>query len=1141
MPPVNAGTIYSDVRIQLDKLRGDIQKVNVNFDKFAKTNAQQANTVGNNWKKSFNTLSLVGVGAFVAVSAAAKESVKTFAEFEQSLANVKSVAGATDKEFQKIEDAAKSAGETTRFTASQAADALYSLASAGLDAEESVAALDGVLQLAGATQSDLATTSASVVSTLAQYNLEASEATRVSNVFAAAIGNSQANMDKLTNAFRQVGPVAGALNISLEETTGAIQALLDAGFQGEQAGTALRNILSSLANEADPTTQKLKQLGLSFENLDPTVNGIIDIIGNLNDANLEASQILDAFGNRAGPQILSLLNVGKQGLDEYTKAVTNTNAAAEAYAIQNDTLQGSLDELGSATEALQIGLVKEFAPAIRFVADLLKSLVTFINQLPGPVKLLLGIFVLGVPTIFAVSTAITALTTAMAGLGVSITAVLGPIAAVVGGIAAITAGIVAVNNEIRKARFDDLEKRFGNLAKEFEISNDQLDKFVKTMEGLGAESDLSVTKAITKLKEFQKEVGISDERLDDLVNTAKFLGATSDNISAVTEEVFNLNEEFGATKQAIIEISSAFRFQDSANDTQVSLERINKIATEIGRNLGLTRAEVLKIGLSTKDLTDEYREQLEIAEKSARLQSEIVTTEMRKEIELAKIQRENNERRKAIIEAEAKAQKEREIAEAKAVARSKSIVEARVKAQETYNKTLRISNLLAKENLITRKEAIEKEINATEQLIETLFEIGYTAENVEQTYIDATGKRVSKVQEGNKILRNLIDDILPELKNKFKEVKEVEDFEERNKFAEEYKNKLIDLNSTERERIQIARNRAIAEVSAADLTAEATSEALDALNKYYDALLNIHDLKNADIDDTIKWTEEQQKALNEVSSTAETVVKVFSDVFGAINELSSASAQRRIDDLDKVLNANLRNLDAQLQAALEVAGVAEETREEKLQKEIAEARVSGDTQTEIEKSNELKRLQITEDFEKQKQKAVEETEKNKAQIQYKSAISQWTINLALAVADAARAIITGFAQLGPIGGAIAAASTATTTGIEIAAMNAARPLPPAFKTGGFVIPKGYQTGGIVLPSGSSGKQIVVAENGSPEMMLNAGREGAGFMDLFANRIAAKLKGLNGGNINVTMIMDGRKVAEGSAQYYNNGQVRVFLK
>jgi len=134
-------------------------------------------------------------------------------------------------------------------------DALYSLASAGMSATEAVKALDGVLMLAGSTQSDLATTSASMVATLRQYNLVASESTRVSNVFAAAIGNSMATMEKITSAMTQVGPVASALGVSLEETVGSLEALYDAGYRGEQAGTALKAILGKLAAETDPTTK----------------------------------------------------------------------------------------------------------------------------------------------------------------------------------------------------------------------------------------------------------------------------------------------------------------------------------------------------------------------------------------------------------------------------------------------------------------------------------------------------------------------------------------------------------------------------------------------------------------------------------------------------------------------------------------------------------------------------------------------------------------------------------------------------------------------------------------------------------------------------------------------------------------------
>jgi len=1143
---VNAGTIYSDVRIQLDKLSGDLKKVDAKFDQFVANNKTNAGKVEKNWSQSFGAIQLAGVAAFAGISLAVKDSIKTFAGFEQSLANVRSVAGATEEEFQKIEDAARGAGETTRFTASQAADALYSLASAGLDATESVAALDGVLQLAGATQSDLAFTSQTVVSTLSQYKLEAEDAARVSNVFAAAIGNSQANMDKLAAAFRQVGPVAGTLGISLEETTGAIQGLLDAGFKGEQAGTALRNILSSLASETDPTTQKLTALGLSFEELDPSVNSFIDIIGNLNEANLEAGQIIGAFGKEAGPQILSLLAVGKQGLEEYTKAVTDTTAAADAYAIQNDTLQGSLDATGSAIESLKIGLISEFSPVIRGIVDAFKNAILFLNQLPGPVKIFLGLLAVGVPAAFGLVSALTALNGILVATGATMGAILGPIALVVGGIAALTAGIVGISGAVRKARLDEIEKRFGGLAENLEISNEKLEKLVSTIETMGATSDSSIKKAITKLKEFQKETGISDDRLDELVKTAKKLGATSDNIADVTATVFNLNEEFGATTDQIKEISRVFDLGGKISESKINLDLVNQQVALLRKETGLSEAAILKIGLASEKVSDVYREQLIIVEKSKRLQNELVTTETKKEIYLAELQKKRAEARQKAIEEEEKREKELETKRLKAIAQSKSVIEARLQAQDSYNEALRINSLLAQEGLITQTELVKREISETEKLIESLFEIGYTAENVEQTFIDATGKRVTRVQQGNLVLRDLIDNILPELKGKLEEVEKVEteSGESRNKFVDEYNKKLLDLVGTEEEKRAAAKASALEDIKNANLSEEATRQAVDALDAYYNKLEEISEKQKENTEDIIKFSAEQQKLLNELSDIATTVFDVFNSVFSGIDNLAQASAKKRIEEIESVLQTQISAYDQELQKALEVAGVAEETREEKLKRELEAAKLAGDEQKALEIENTLTRLQIENDFEKKKLDAREAAARKTAKIEYDAAIASYNIKLALAIADAARAIIAGYAQLGPIGGTVAALATGTATGLEIAALTAAKPEPPNFGGGGLIMPiQGYQTGGVVIPGGTGGKVIRAAENGAPELLLNGGGEGAALLDQFASRIARAIGGGAGGQnkqIVILLDMDGKRVAESTATYFNNGVVRIKL-
>ena len=160
--------------------------------------------------KSFGKSITIFSGVVLGLGAIA---TKVFADFEQSMANTQSVLGGTQEEFQKLSGYAREMGKTTVFTASQAADAMYYLASAGYNTKRVMDSLQGTLNLAAATQYDLAETTRIVVSTLNQFGLAAEESGRVANVFAAIISASQATMDRLGNSLKFVGPIAAGLNI----------------------------------------------------------------------------------------------------------------------------------------------------------------------------------------------------------------------------------------------------------------------------------------------------------------------------------------------------------------------------------------------------------------------------------------------------------------------------------------------------------------------------------------------------------------------------------------------------------------------------------------------------------------------------------------------------------------------------------------------------------------------------------------------------------------------------------------------------------------------------------------------------------------------------------------------------------------
>lgn len=318
------------------------------------------------------TLPIVALGASV---------VNLSQQFEQSMANAGSVSGATAEELQRMTDLAREMGSKTVYSASQAADALYYMASAGYKVDQMAAAIQPTLNLAAATQNDLAFTTDTVVATLNQFQLGAEGAERVSNVFAAAIGASQATLEKLGNSMSYVGPVANSLGYSIEETTGALAVLYNAGYDGSMAGTSLRQSLVALMNPTTSAQKVFADLGLDLALLDPTTNSLADIIDVLGKSGMTTAQAMEVFGARAGPGMLALLSAGGDAVRDMTEAVTGTTAATTMAEQQLDTLQGQMKLLKSEVEEIALQFGDVLIPIIR---QLLKKYITpLIHKISG--------------------------------------------------------------------------------------------------------------------------------------------------------------------------------------------------------------------------------------------------------------------------------------------------------------------------------------------------------------------------------------------------------------------------------------------------------------------------------------------------------------------------------------------------------------------------------------------------------------------------------------------------------------------------------------------------------------------------------------------------------------------------------------
>ena len=256
------------IKADVTQATAGLAAVNRSMTKLDKSVMDKSASVRRTLNKLAKTFAMLGAAAAVGLALAVGKATATFVDFEQAVTNAASVTGKSGPEYEatkkNIESLAKTLGETTVFSAQQAANALYDLSSAGYDVGTMVKSdLEPIMNLAAATQADLTFTTETVTSTLGQFGLGIEDSIKVSDVFAKTIGSSKATLEKLAMSMKYVGPVAHALGMDIEDVNAMLGVLYNAGFKGEQAGTSLRAAMSRLMNPTKAVSDALKRLGLT--------------------------------------------------------------------------------------------------------------------------------------------------------------------------------------------------------------------------------------------------------------------------------------------------------------------------------------------------------------------------------------------------------------------------------------------------------------------------------------------------------------------------------------------------------------------------------------------------------------------------------------------------------------------------------------------------------------------------------------------------------------------------------------------------------------------------------------------------------------------------------------------------------------
>lgn len=324
---------------------------------------------------------------------AAEYVVEVGGSFEAGMSEVEAISGATSSELEALENKAKSLGSSTKFSATEVASAMTNMSLAGWSVNQTLSGIDGVLQLAAASNMDLADASQVVTDNISTFNLEASQSTHLADMMAYAQANSSTTAAELGEAYKNCGANMNAAGQDIETTTSFLEALANNGLRSSEAGTSLAAIMRDLTSKmkdgkiaiGDTSVAVMDSNG-NFRDATDILKDVESATDGMGDAQKQAA-LMATFTSDSIKGLNMLLNTGADQVAGYEESLRNCSGAASDMAdTMQDNLQGKLTELSSATEGLGIAAYDYISGPLQDGVELLTDTVSGLTDVITPQK-----------------------------------------------------------------------------------------------------------------------------------------------------------------------------------------------------------------------------------------------------------------------------------------------------------------------------------------------------------------------------------------------------------------------------------------------------------------------------------------------------------------------------------------------------------------------------------------------------------------------------------------------------------------------------------------------------------------------------------------------------------------------------------
>lgn len=291
--------------------------------------------------------------------------------YEDTMARVQAITGTTGKEFESLQDKARQMGATTRYSATEAGQAMIEMGQQGWKTEEILTGVEHVLNLATVGNIDLARSAEIVTNGLNAFGMEASDAQKYVDILAQASVSSGTSVEQMGEALENVASTAGALKIPIEDVAVGIGLMGNNFIKSGKAGTSMKTFLANMSDPSKKMTDIMSKYNLEGAR-QKILNG--DLVGGYKDMaksmegldNKQKAQIATTLAGKEGMAgFLSIVNSGVDGIEELEKSIENADNVAQHMAETFDaTLKGALSNISSGIEEKVLQVFDKIKPTL---------------------------------------------------------------------------------------------------------------------------------------------------------------------------------------------------------------------------------------------------------------------------------------------------------------------------------------------------------------------------------------------------------------------------------------------------------------------------------------------------------------------------------------------------------------------------------------------------------------------------------------------------------------------------------------------------------------------------------------------------------------------------------------------------------